>query len=101
MASSLDRLDNCIDILNSTTIVGNDTLDALNYQTDKIKLIKQKNNNMNPQINRSRYIINSMFRHNKRNEVRISKQGLFLHNGSYPHCAYSHKKGHLKAALNL
>ena len=69
MASSLDRLDNCIDILNSTTIVGNDTLDALNYQTDKIKLIKQKNNNMNPQINRSRYIINSMFRHNKRNEI--------------------------------
>jgi hypothetical protein len=69
MASSLDRLDNCIKILDNTTNIGNDTLNTLDYQTDKIKLIKQKNDNMNPQINRSRYIINSMFRYNKRNQI--------------------------------
>jgi hypothetical protein len=67
--TSLDRLDNCIRVLDNTVIIGNDTLNTLDTQTEKIKLIKKKTNEMNPQISRSRYIINSMFRHNKKNEI--------------------------------
>jgi hypothetical protein len=67
--TSIDRLDNCIRVLDNTVVIGNDTLNTLDTQIEKIKLIKKKTNEMNPQISRSRYIINSMFRHNKKNEI--------------------------------
>ena len=56
--SSLDRLDNCIRVLDNTVVISNDTLNTLDTQSEKIKLIKKKTNDMHPQINRSRYIIN-------------------------------------------
>ena len=69
MSKSLDTLDNCIKMLDNTTNIGNDTLITLDEQTEKIKLIKQKNDNINPQINRSRYVINNMIRHNKKKQM--------------------------------
>jgi t-SNARE complex subunit (syntaxin) len=69
MTRSLDRLDNCIRILDDTTEIGNDTLGLLDEQTEKINLIGKKTSDMNPQINRSRYIINNMFAHNKKKQI--------------------------------
>ena len=55
--TSLDRLDNCIKVLDDTTIVGNDTIIRLNDQGEKIKLIRKRTEDMNPQISHSRYIV--------------------------------------------
>jgi len=67
--NSLDRLDNCIKVLDDTTIVGNDTIITLNEQGEKIKLIRKKTENMNPQISRSRYIVSNMFARLRNNKI--------------------------------
>jgi len=67
--NSLDRLDNCIKVLDDTTIVGGDTIITLNEQGEKIKLIRKKTENMNPQISRSRYIVSNMFARLRNNKI--------------------------------
>ena len=67
--TSLDRLDNCIKVLDDTTIVGNDTIIRLNGQGEKIKLIHKKTENMNPQISHSRYIVSNMFARLRNNKI--------------------------------
>ena len=67
--TSLDRLDNCIKVLDNTMIVGNDTIVTLNDQGETIKLIQKKTDNMNPQISHSRYIVSNMFARLRNNKI--------------------------------
>lgn len=69
MSDSLTRLDNCIKTLDDTTVIGNDTIIILNEQGEKIRLIKNKVNNINPQINHSRYIVSNMMNRVRNNKI--------------------------------
>lgn len=67
--TSLDRLDNCIKVLDDTIRTGDECIVSLNEQGEKIKLVQKKTDHISPQISSSRRIVSNMLAVSRYNKI--------------------------------